>query len=189
MKKAFLPLFWHIVLATAFSYVFLVIFALIVAAVLSSVEAMWVRELLLAAMMSVVYAFFFKRLHLTPRLYTYHRHAGTYDFKSELRAFFTTDGKALLIIYGACALLCEISHLFPVEIIHRFSLVCIPFFTPYILLSDIPVLRSLLSFLFAVALMALLVARHGKRQFTKELHPQGPEQPTAPIVVQPRWRK
>ena len=133
--------------------------------------------------------FFFKRLHLTPRLYTYHRHAGTYDFKSELRAFFTTDGKALLIIYGACALLCEISHLLPIEIINQFSLVCIPFFTPYILLSDIPVLRSLLSFLFAVALMSLLVARHGKRQFTKELHPQGPEQPTAPIVVQPRWRK
>ena len=189
MKKTFLPLFWHIVLATALSYVVLVIFALIIAAVVAEIEAMWVRTLMIAVILSVIYAVFFKKFHLAPRLYTYCRHTDTYDFKAELRAFFTTDGKALLIVYGACALLCEVCQWIPMEIIHRFPLACIPFFPLYIFLENIPVLRSLLSFIFAVALIAFLVARHGKRQFSQDIHPQGPAQPAKAIVIQPHWRK
>lgn len=111
----------------------------------------------------VFYAVFFYRFHMYPRISTYMEHGERFDPKGELMAFLRADGKIMLIIYGICAVVTEISVIVtrgapqnPVAAICMFPI------GPFMLLP-IPVLRSVICFVYAaVVLCGLALLRSRK---------------------------
>ena len=111
----------------------------------------------------VFYAVFFYRFHMYPRISTYMEHGERFDPKGELMAFLRADGKIMLIIYGICAVVTEISVIVtrgapqnPVAAICMFPI------GPFMLLP-IPVLRSVICFVYAAVVLCVLTLLRSRK--------------------------
>ena len=117
----------------------------------------------------VFYAVFFYRFHMYPRISTYMEHGERFDPKGELMAFLRADGKIMLIIYGICAVVTEISVIVtrgapqnPVAAICMFPI------GPFMLLP-IPVLRSVICFAYAVVVLCALTLLRSHKIYKNDL--------------------
>lgn len=117
----------------------------------------------------VFYAVFFYRFHMYPRISTYMEHGERFDPKVELMAFLRADGKIMLIIYGICAVVTEISVIVtrgapqnPVAAICMFPI------GPFMLLP-IPVLRSVICFVYAVVVLCALTLLRSHKIYKNDL--------------------
>lgn len=117
----------------------------------------------------VFYAVFFYRFHMYPRISTYMEHGERFDPKGELMAFLRADGKIMLIIYGICAVVTEISVIVtrgapqnPVAAICMFPI------GPFMLLP-IPVLRSVICFVYAAVVLCGLALLRSHRIYKDDL--------------------
>ena len=117
----------------------------------------------------VFYAVFFYRFHMYPRISTYMEHGERFDPKGELMAFLRADGKIMLIIYGICAVVTEISVIVtrgapqnPVAAICMFPI------GPFMLLP-IPVLRSVICFVYAVVVLCALTLLRSRKIYKNDL--------------------
>ena len=117
----------------------------------------------------VFYAVFFYRFHMYPRISTYTEHTDRFDPIGELKAFLCADGKIMLIIYGICAVVTEISVIVtrgapqnPVAAICMFPI------GPFMLLP-IPVLRSVICFVYAVVVLCALTLLRSHKIYKNDL--------------------
>lgn len=117
----------------------------------------------------VFYAVFFYRFHMYPRISTYMEHGERFDPKGELMAFLRADGKIMLIIYGICAVVTEISVIVtrgapqnPVAAICMFPI------GPFMLLP-IPVLRSVICFVYAAVVLCVLTLLRSRKIHQNDL--------------------
>ena len=117
----------------------------------------------------VFYAVFFYRFHMYPRISTYMEHGERFDPKGELMAFLRADGKIMLIIYGICAVVTEISVIVtrgapqnPVAAICMFPI------GPFMLLP-IPVLRSVICFVYASVVLCVLTLLRSRKIHRNDL--------------------
>ena len=112
----------------------------------------------------VFYAVFFYRFHMYPRISTYMEHGERFDPKGELMAFLRTDGKIILIIYGIATVATEISwFIFPSPTPNPIATVCLFALGPFSASIPIPVLRSVICFVYAaVVLCGLALLRSRK---------------------------
>ena len=117
----------------------------------------------------VFYAVFFYRFHMYPRISTYMEHGERFDPKGELMAFLRADGKIMLIIYGICAVVTEISVIVtrgapqnPVAAICMFPI------GPFMLLP-IPVLRSVICFVYAAVVLCGLALLRSHRIYKNDM--------------------
>jgi hypothetical protein len=117
----------------------------------------------------VFYAVFFYRFHMYPRISTYMEHGERFDPKGELMAFLRADGKIMLIIYGICAVVTEISVIVtrgapqnPVAAICMFPI------GPFMLLP-IPVLRSVICFVYASVVLCVLTLLRSRKIHQNDL--------------------
>ena len=117
----------------------------------------------------VFYAVFFYRFHMYTRISTYMEHGERFDPKGELMAFLRADGKIMLIIYGICAVVTEISVIVtrgapqnPVAAICMFPI------GPFMLLP-IPVLRSVICFVYAAVVLCVLTLLRSRKIYKNDL--------------------
>lgn len=82
--------------------------SMIIVAVLKEFDPA-IREIMMDALITVPYAVFFYRFHMRDRLDAYAEHTDKFDVKKELLAYLRSEGKIMLTIYGACAVVSEIS--------------------------------------------------------------------------------
>ena len=117
----------------------------------------------------VFYAVFFYRFHMYSRINTYAEHTERFDLKAELLGFIRADGKSILIIYGICAVVTEISVIVtngspknPIAAMCMFPI------GPFMLLP-IPVLRSVICFVYAAAVLCGLALLRSYRIYKDDL--------------------
>ena len=115
------------------------------------------------------YAIFFYRFHMIPRIKTYMEHTERFDPIGELKAFLRADGKNMLIIYGICAVVTEISVIVtqgapqnPVAAVCMFPI------GPFMLLP-VPVLRSVVCFVYAAVVLCVLTLLRSRKIYKNDL--------------------
>ena len=158
MKKQLLSNFKSVLISSIVSF-----FAYLLSVVF--LAALWEnsanRFLYMYCVIAIIYSICFYRFHMSNRIDTFATHGEKYNFIQETKAYLKEDGKFLIIIYGICAIVCEISYLIiylsnmPTE--QNFVFILCLWFFPFIASIKIPILRSVVSLLLASAI-AILVA-------------------------------
>lgn len=90
----------------------------------------------------------------------------TYPWRTDMTAYFKTEGKILLIVYGICALLFETAYLLSgdgLDIVSAIFLFCFPL--AYTI--PIPILRTIIAYSVTMALLFTLIFLNRKIYFHK----------------------
>ena len=127
------------------------------------------KDLVCFLFLMAFYAVFFYRFHMYSRINTYAEHTERFDLKAELLGFIRADGKSILIIYGICAVVTEISVIVtngspknPIAAMCMFPI------GPFMLLP-IPVLRSVICFVYAAAVLCGLALLRSRKIHQNDL--------------------
>lgn len=156
MKKQFLSNLKSVFISSIVSF-------LVYAACVIFLAAAWEyndnKFLYMYCVIAIIYSFCFYHRHMKDRLDTFAAHDKKYDIIQETKMYLKKDGKFLIIIYGICALLCELSYwIIPFTNIpmeqNPIPIICLWFF-PFIATIKIPVLRSLVNLLLAIIIAVL----------------------------------
>ena len=162
-EKSFVTCLKHVVLATLVSFAVFIFFAIVIAAILAEIENEILRDCAVYFLTMICYAAFFYRFHMYPRISTYVSQEGKLDYKAELLGFLRADGKTILIIYGIATVATEIScYIFPSPAPNPIATACLFALGPFSVLIPIPVLRSVVCFVYAAVVvcgLALLRSR------------------------------
>lgn len=152
-KKVIKDLCLAILVCSILSFVFFFLFNLIVRAIFEDVSNI---NIVLYNMNLIVYALFYYAMHIKKELGSFSSDENT-SFVKEAKAYFSREGKYLLIIYGILAVICEVELLLAKSAKgHFISTVCSMFF-PYIFWIRVPVVRSVVNLAIANAIPLLLV--------------------------------
>ena len=159
-QKPFVKCLKPVLLAALVTVVFNIALSAILVAILNEFESQLIRNLISDVFSMVIYAIFLYRFHLLPRISTYLDHSQKLDLKGELMAYFRTEGKYIAIIYGVATLfrilVSDILPASPLAILQFFvsDMIMTPIFTH---LYFPMILDSLMAFIYACALLCLLV--------------------------------
>lgn len=169
-KKLWFKCLKSMVFATLATLGAFVVCALVIAAALNTLENRAVRDLAIKAIMMIAYAIFLYIFRMRNRLDTYAEHTNKFDPKKELIAYIKTEGKTMFIFYGAIAIVSEISHWItslssatpnPVTFVSQF---CIG---PWVNMT-IPVLRSVIAFVYSAVIVCLLAVLRSRKVYQDE---------------------
>ena len=168
-KNPFVTCLKHVVLATLASLGAFIFFAIVIAAILSEIENETLRDCVTYVLTMACYAAFFYRFHMYPRISTYVDHGDVLDYKAELLGFLRADGKPILIIYGIATVATEIScYIFPAPTPNPIATACLFALGPFSLIP-IPVLRSVICFVYATAVLCGLALLRSRKIHTDDL--------------------
>ena len=163
MRSTIFFLLKSIIKATLLSFLIYFISAILIAAAYEDKQS--ARFSVAFLVMFFAYAFSYYMLHEKHRLDTYIPRDAQFTYRSELKAYFAQQGKYLLLIYGVCAVACEISStvISVLEITgNPVATACCMFF-PFYTVIGIPVLRSIASLVIAMGLASALCFLHSWR--------------------------
>lgn len=164
-KKLWFKCLKSMMFATLASLGALVVCALVVAATLNSIKNEMIKDLAIKAIIMISYAIFLYIFRMRNRLDTFAQHSNKFDAKKELIAYIKTEGKIMFMLYGIIALVSELSFLVlllmnqtrnPVTFVTQF---CIG---PWINIP-VPVLRSVIAFVYAAAITCLLAVLRSRK--------------------------
>ena len=120
--------------------------------------------------MMVFYALFLYRFHMYPRISTYAEHMERFDPKAELLSFFRADGKNILTIYGVATVATEIScFIFPSPTPNPIATACLFALGPFCVEIPVYVLRSLVGFVYAAAVLCGLALLRSRKIYKDDL--------------------
>ncbi|MBE6651894.1 MAG: hypothetical protein E7610_00595 [Ruminococcaceae bacterium] len=154
----------HVALSVLVTFVAMLLSSTIVSAVLNEFDNQVVKTLISDVIMLVVYAVSFYKFHQNDRINTYARHEGAFDVKAEILAYLRGEGKYLFILFAICAVLREVFGLIPGSFVSLFGVIFVDILlNPIVNFLHIPVLSSFIAFLYACALLCLLVVIRSRR--------------------------
>ena len=154
----------HVALSVLVTFVAMLLSSVIVSAFLNEFDNQVVKTLISDVIMLVVYAVSFYKFHQTDRINTYAQHTEAFDVKAEILAYLRGEGKYMFIFFGICAILREVFGLIPGSFISLVGLIFVDILLNSIVnFLHIPVLSSFLAFLYACALLCLLVVIRSRR--------------------------
>ena len=169
-KKLWFQCLKSMVFATLASLGALIVCAIVIAAALNSIGSRTFGNIAICIIIMAAYAVFLYIFHMRNRLDTYAEHTNKFDPKKELIAYVKTEGKTMFIFYGAIAIVSEISHWItslssatpnPVTFVSQF---CIG---PWVNMT-IPVLRSVIAFVYSAVIVCLLAVLRSRKIFQNE---------------------
>lgn len=171
-KKVFNCLKSIVLASFAVLGVFLIL-SIVINAALREFTNRIIRELALGSLIMVLYAVFLYRIHMYNRLDTYAEHTDVFDIKKELISYVHSEGKVMFILYGIAAAVTELSFWILPEgtknPINFSTMFCFGLWMGI----PVPVLRSIVAFAYASAVVCLLAVLrswkiHRERLFIKE---------------------
>ncbi len=166
-KKEWVVCLKSIVFASLAALGVFLIGSIAIAAVLAEIKNQVVRDATLYVMIMVVYAICFYRFHMYNRLNTYAEHTDKFDPKKELLAYIHAEGRIIFVIYGIIAVVTELSKIMlnvtqnPIVFATMFCL------GPWMAL-EIPVLRSIVAFVYSAAVICLLAVLRSRKIHQEE---------------------
>lgn len=168
-KNPWLTVLKHIILASLADFgVYIPLAGLLTAAIFENSKLL--RFLGAYVILAAFYAIFLYRFHMYPRISTYVSHTRKLDCKAELRGFLRADGKILLTIYGILAVAHEASILVlqgspqnPVGLVCAFPL------GAFWVEMPVPILRSVLAFMYASAIACGLALLRSRKIYQDDL--------------------
>ena len=145
-----------------------IIFSLIIYAAFAEIESKSIRYFITYIFVMVIYAIVFYRIHMYNRLDTFAEHKGKFDFKQELLAYIRAEGKIIFTIYGAAAVVSEISdwimnHAAQNPIVYATSFCLGPW-----MVLEIPILRAVIAFVYASSIVCLLAVLRSRKIYQNE---------------------
>lgn len=169
-KNQWLACLWSIVKATLVSFGGFIFCAIVIAAVLVEIENRTIRDCVAYVLTMACYAVTLYRFHMFPRISTYVEHTGSFDPKAELRGFLRADGRIMLIVYGVAAAATEISRfIFPSPTPNPIATACVFALGPFSVLIPVYVLRSVICFVYAAAVLCGLALIRSRRIYKDDL--------------------
>ena len=147
-----------------------VVCGILIVTVLNFLNNQFIRDLAVKAIIMITYAIFLYMFHVRHRLNTYAEHTVKFDAKKEWMAYVKTEGKTMFLLYGIIALVSELSYLVlslmnttrnPVTFVTQ---LCIG---PWINMT-IPVLRSIIAFVYSAIIVSLLAVLRSRKIFQDE---------------------
>ena len=163
-KNPALACILHVALSVLVTFVAMLLSSAIVSAFLNEFDNQVVKTLLSDVIMLVVYAVSFYKFHQTDRINTYARHEGAFDVKAEILAYLRGEGKYMFIFFGICAVLREVFRLIPGGFISLVGMIFVDILlNSMVNFLHIPVLSSIIAFLYACALLCLLVVIRSRK--------------------------
>ena len=169
-KNSLVTCIKNIVLATLASLGVFIAVAAILAAVLNEIENEVIRDCIAYVITMAIYAALFYRFHMYPRINTYVSHGDSFDHKAELFGFWRADGKLILIIFGLASVAIEIScFVFPSPTPNPIATACLFAMGPFCVLIPIPVLRSVVCFVYAAAVLCGLTLLRSHKIYQDDL--------------------
>ena len=154
----------HIALSVLLTVLALLFSATILVAILNEFENSLIRSLITDFLMLAVYAISFYKFHQSNRIMTYAKHEDRFDVKAELLAYLRGEGKYLVIFFAVCAVLREIFNIVPASVISVVGIIFVDILlNPMVNYIKIPVLSSILAFLYACAILGLLVILRSRK--------------------------
>ncbi len=167
-KNPWLVCLKHIVIASLATFGVYMASALLIAAIFEGEDKKDLRFLAAYIFMMVFYAIFFYRFHEYNRLDTYAEYTGKFDLKKELPAYIRSEGKVMFIIFGICAVVTDVSVMIlgyntpnPIATATMFCLG--PWVDIYI-----PVVCSILCFVYASAVASVLAMLRSHKVYREE---------------------
>jgi hypothetical protein len=142
----------------------MILSSVIVSAVLNEFDNQVVKSLISDTIMLVVYAVSFYKFHQTNRINTYAQHSDNFDVKTELLTYLQGEGKYMFIFFGVCAVLREVFGLIPSSVVSFVGMIFVDILlNSMVNLLHIPILSSAIAFVYACALLCLLVAIRSRK--------------------------
>lgn len=169
-KNSLVTCIKNIVLATLASFGVFIAVAAVLAAVLNEIENEIIRDCIAYAITMAIYAALFYRFHMYPRISTYVSQGDEFDGKEELLGFLRADGRLILIIYGIATVATEIScFIFPSPTPNPVATACLFAMGPFSVLIPVPVLRSIVCFVYASAVVCGLTLLRSHKIYKDDL--------------------
>lgn len=169
-KNPWLICLKHIILASLADFGVFVASSALLAAIFEGEDKQALRNLVAYVFMMMFYAIFFYRFREYNRISTYMEHTERFDPKGELMAFLRTDGKIVLAIYGIAAIATEIScFIFPSPTPNPIATACLFALGPFCGEIPVYVLRSLVGFVYAAAVLCGLALLRSHRIYKDDL--------------------
>lgn len=169
-KNPWLICLKHIILASLADFGVFVASSALLVAIFEGEDKQALRDLVAYVFMMVFYAIFFYRFREYNRISTYMEHTERFDPKGELMAFLRTDGKIILIIYGIATVATEISwFIFPSPTPNPIATACLFALGPFGGLLPIPVLRSMICFVYASVVLCVLTLLRSRKIYKNDL--------------------
>ncbi len=171
-KNPWLTVLKNIILASLADLGVYIPAGFLIAAVFEGSEprTVMLKDLVCFLFLMVFYAVFFYRFHMYSRIKTYAEHTERFDLKAELLGFIRADGKTILIIYGICAVATEISVIVtkgsPRNIV---AALCMFPIGPFGVVLTVPVLRSVLCFVYAAVVLCCLTLLRSRKIHQNDL--------------------
>ncbi len=151
-------------LSVLVTFVAMMLSSIIVSAVLNEFDNQVVKTLISDVIMLAVYAVSFYKFHQTDRINTYAEHTEGFDPKAEILAYLRGEGKYMFIFFGVCAVLREVFGLIPGGFISLVGMIFVDILlNSMVNFLHIPVLSSVIAFVYACALLCLLVVIRSRR--------------------------
>ncbi len=170
-KNPWLACLKHIVIASLATFGVYMASSLLIAAIFEGDDKKDLRFLAAYIFMMAAYVIFFYRFHEYNRLDTYAEHTGKFSLKRELLAYIRADGKYLFIIFAVCAVVTDVSVMIlgyntpnPIAAATMFCL------GPWIEIY-LPVLCSVLCFVYASAVACILAMLRSRKIYQEETRP------------------
>ncbi len=169
-KNPWLVSLKHITLASLADLGVFIASSALLAAIFEGEDKQALRSLVAYVFMMVFYAVFFYRFREYNRISTYMEHTERFDLKGELMAFLRADGKIVLAIYGIAAIVTEISwFVFPSPTPNPVATACLFALGPFSALLPIPVLRSVICFVYAAVVLCGLALLRSHKIYRNDL--------------------
>ncbi len=169
-KNLWLTCLWDVVKTSLACFGMLLVFSIILAAVLMEFESRLIRDSIMYVLTMACYAVFFYRFHMFPRISTYVVHTDKVDMKQELLGFFRADGKFILAIYALATVAIEIScFIFPSPTPNPIATACLFALGPFSGLIPVPVLRSVVGFVYATVVLCGLTLLRSRKIYKNDL--------------------
>jgi hypothetical protein len=164
-KSAARACVWHIFLSLLLTFVAMALSAFLVSSVLlKNVDNPFIKNLVTNAIMAITYAVSFYKFHQTNRIITYAKHPTGFDVKAEILAYLRGEGKYMCIFYAVCALLKGIFRVIPASFVSLFGMIAMDILlNPFANMLYVPVLSEVLAFVYACALLCLLVVIRSRK--------------------------
>ncbi len=171
-KNAALSCVWHIALSVFLTFIAMALSSLLISNILlKDVKNALLRSLVSDVILLAVYAISFYKFHQSDRILTYAKHEKQFDVKAEILAYLRGEGKYLVMFFAVCAVLREIFHIIPASALSLVGQIFVDILlNPMATYIKIPVLSSILAFLYACAMLCFLVALRSRKVYLEDLN-------------------
>ena len=168
-KRLWLTCLKSIIFASLATLGIFLLCSILIAAVLEKIKSDFIQDAIVQVIAMAVYAAFFYRFHMYNRLNTYADHADKLDARQELVAYLRSEGKIMFALYLIIVVVAELSILItsnaPRNPIVFATMFCLG---PWMSL-DIPVLRSIVAFVYSAAVVCLLTVLRSRKIIEAEV--------------------